>query len=64
LICPACAEVDGYRERFTAIEIRGAYDGVLIWQCSRCRHMWPRFPDGRLHRQALEAIAEREVGLR
>lgn len=25
------------------IEVKGAYDGVLIWKCEKCNHMWPRF---------------------
>jgi hypothetical protein len=28
------------------IEVRGVYDGVLVWQCIDCNHMWPRFPKG------------------
>lgn len=32
------------------IEVRGVYDGVLVWQCPDCAEMWPRFQkndDGR-----------------
>lgn len=27
------------------IEVRGAYDGVLIWKHETCGHMWPRFSE-------------------
>jgi len=30
-------------QRFHGIEVRGAYDGILIWQCPDCDHLWPRF---------------------
>jgi Zn ribbon nucleic-acid-binding protein len=49
--CPNCNSND-----ISYIEVRGVYDGVLIVVCQRCGHQWPRFPDGRLHRQALELI--------
>lgn len=29
--------------RFKGIEVRGEYDGILIWQCCDCKHRWPRF---------------------
>lgn len=32
-------------KRKVGIEVRGAYDGVLIWQCPDCKHMWPRFQE-------------------
>lgn len=25
------------------IQVQGQYDGVLIWKCEKCNHMWPRF---------------------
>jgi hypothetical protein len=50
--CPAC----GYGQPW-GIDIRGTYDGVLIWECPSCRHQWPRFTQGRWNRQALEIIA-------
>jgi hypothetical protein len=45
------------------IEVRGAYDGVLIWKCEVCNHMWPRFSYeqwGNLHEKALNIISEWE----
>lgn len=49
--------------RRIGIEITGVYDGVLIWMCPDCGHMWPRFerdPSGRsrLHEAALRRIAK------
>lgn len=41
------------------IEVRGVYDGVLIWKCPFCKHMWPRFSYdqwGNLYEKALEVI--------
>ena len=44
--------------RALGIEVRGAYDGVLIWQCPDCEGHWPRFPEGhRLHLTAQDIIA-------
>jgi uncharacterized membrane protein len=51
--CPQCdrGNAHGY-------EIRGVYDGILLWRCQYCHHMWPRFsPPGRLHDEAMEIIA-------
>ena len=45
--------------KFLGIEVRGVYDGVLIWKCEDCNHQWPRFSrEGweRLHVKALEII--------
>lgn len=45
------------------IEVRGVYDGVLIWKCEKCNHMWPRFSEEnweRLHKKALEIINQWE----
>lgn len=42
------------------IEVRGVYDGVLVWQCPDCAHMWPRFDKGtwlELHTKGVEYIA-------
>lgn len=47
------------------IEVRGVYDGVLIWKCADCNHMWPRFSEEnweRLHKKALETINNWEKG--
>lgn len=46
---------------FKGIEVRGVYDGVLIWECPYCDHKWPRFSYeqwGNLHEKALNLIAE------
>lgn len=43
------------------IDVRGAYDGVLIWKCEVCNYMWPRFPEGeRLHDVAVKIIEKWE----
>lgn len=48
-----------WQRRF-GIEVRGVYDGILIWKCPDCNHMWPRFPNEayweRLHKKALYII--------
>lgn len=51
--------------RFMGIEVQGVYDGVLIWKCQDCEHMWPRFLGGdpyweRLHNKAKDIIKEWE----
>lgn len=37
-------------------EIRGVYDGVLIWHCPMCDYAWPRFSEGKLNRIAKDII--------
>lgn len=49
--CPQCG-----RAAVASIEVRGVYDGTLIWQCE-ADHRWPRFPSGRLHDEAVRLIA-------
>lgn len=48
-------------KRKIGIEVRGAYDGVLVWKCPDCGYMWPRFPDdkcwGVLHQRGLHFIS-------
>lgn len=49
--------------RCMGYDIRGVYDGVLIWGCPDCGHLWPRFPESdRLHTRALQVIAEWKNG--
>lgn len=50
VVCP-----EGHTEPI-GIEVRGVYDGVLIWQCQVCDALWPRFADGPRHLAALELI--------
>lgn len=40
LICRACANED--ESRIMGMEWRGVYDGVLVWQCLKCRAVWGR----------------------
>jgi hypothetical protein len=54
--CPQCGMTNPY-----GIEIRGGYDGVLIWECPACNHMWPRFTSGPRHKRGLETIARWEA---
>lgn len=45
--------------RALGINVRGAYDGILIWQCPDCKGYWPRFSADtweRLHNRAVEII--------
>lgn len=50
--CPQCKGKDPF-----GVEIRGVYDGILLWECRYCGHRWPRFPEGTgLHRRATEMI--------
>lgn len=51
-VCPRCGG-----EPVASIEVRGVYDGTLIWQCDG-GHLWPRFPSGRLHAEATRMIAD------
>lgn len=63
-VCPNCGakeEGDAFFY-FTGIEIRGVYDGVLIWECVLCKHRWPRFrPPGRLYDYAVLMIEMERV---
>lgn len=46
-------------QRFTGIEVRGLYDGVLIWKCPDCDHMWPRFGENSwpaMYNKAIDTI--------
>ena len=52
-----------YQHELIGIEVRGVYDGVLIWQCGRCKKMWPRFTEGKRHQDALDLIEEWEAPL-
>ena len=42
MTCPDCsapgADIFGF-------EVRGVYDGVLYWQCSKCGHAWNRWDE-------------------
>jgi 5-methylcytosine-specific restriction endonuclease McrA len=59
LTCPVCGNDN--QSCITGYEIRGIYDGVLIWICSKCDHQWPRFhPPGRLYDYAVLMIAKME----
>jgi len=52
-----------YSSTKLGIEVQGVYDGILIWKCEKCNHMWPRFSEEnseRLHKKALEIIKEWE----
>lgn len=51
--CPECGMTNPY-----GIDIQGLYDGVLIWECPACNHMWPRFPTGARHERALKIIED------
>jgi ribosomal protein L37AE/L43A len=33
---------DAHFSRLIGVEIRGAYDGVLLWQCPDCQTQWRR----------------------
>ena len=41
------------------IEITGAYDGVLFWQCGVCQRPWHRFPEGHYLRVRAEQYVVR-----
>ena len=53
LVCPVCHE-----NQIIGIELRGQYDGVLVWRCAKCEHQWPRFASGRWHDVAAKWINE------
>lgn len=60
-------EWDGVTPQFGSlkhgIQVRGVYDGILIWQCPFCQYMWPRFSEEfweRLHIKALQIITQWE----
>lgn len=47
-------------QRRIGIEVQGEYDGVLIWKCPDCKHVWPRFPNEgyweSLHNKAVNIV--------
>lgn len=45
--------------RMIGEEVRGVYDGVLIWHCPDCGGMWPRFSSGFLYDEAILRIDQR-----
>lgn len=60
--CPFCGKEEGDYFAFTGIEVRGIYDGVLIWECGVCKHRWPRFnPPGRLYDYAVLMIEKDNI---
>jgi hypothetical protein len=57
--CPRCgSDQRGENEgsRTIGIEVRGAYDGVLFWQCPDCDGRWHRFPEGHYLRLCAESF--------
>lgn len=57
-IVPACPA--GHIDMPFGIEVRGVYDGVLLWECPACGTRWPRFNEGRRNQIATEIIKEWE----
>jgi rubredoxin len=51
LSCPECGNSE--QSLFIGHEIRGAYDGVLVWQCRSCGWAFPRDFQGMPHRTAV-----------
>ena len=56
--CPHCASLLESRDRGSSrvigVEIQGAYDGTLFWQCPDCGGRWHRFPKGHALRKKAE----------
>jgi hypothetical protein len=45
---------DPYYYRTIGVEVRGVYDGVLLWQCPDCGGRWHRWPEGHYLRDRAE----------
>lgn len=60
--CPSCGSTDGNAR--WGHEVRGVYDGVLVWFCAACGHYWPREFTGSpgLQRKAEEHAALLRAG--
>lgn len=43
LRCPHCQSK--HPNHVIGVQLYGAYDGVLYWQCAECRKAWHRWPD-------------------
>jgi uncharacterized Zn finger protein len=43
LVCEECGNT--VQAHFMGHIDRGAYDGVLVWECLECGRIWPRFVD-------------------
>lgn len=58
-------EEERFFSRKVGYDIRGVYDGVLIWGCPDCGHFWPRFSMNAtyrtLHLRALEIIEQWKI---
>lgn len=57
MTCSRKHNKDGTGDEAYGIEVRGVYDGVLIFQCPECGNMWPRFTEGPLRDKARQVIA-------
>jgi uncharacterized Zn finger protein len=55
LACPRCA--NDTQSAIVGHKMEGAYDGILVWGCMECGHMWHRYPEG----HPLRVDAERWV---
>lgn len=54
---PVPGEINDYGSLKIGIEIRGAYDGILFWQCPSCEERWHRWPEGHYLRKVAEKYA-------
>ena len=65
--CPGCGTdlrtPDHTSHRTLGIEIDGAYDGVLFWECPDCEYSWHRWPEGtRQHEAARDYVTGDQAG--
>ena len=44
-------------QRRIGVEVQGAYDGILYWQCPDCGGTWHRWPEGAYqHARAVQYV--------
>ena len=66
-ILPECRSSYGgltHYSRLIGIEIRGKYDGVLVWRCPDCDYMWHRFSGQTVYQTDLDAGLVTRRGVR
>lgn len=54
-----CSQCGEQQSRIYGVEIWGAYDGVLFWECPTCGHRWHRWPEGDFRRRRAEEYVTR-----
>lgn len=61
--CPNCNKAR--QEDWVGHQVRGVYDGVLFWECSKCGHVWTRnFGTNYMNTKSQNAVNDYLVAVR